>query len=362
MTAAAYGQAEATSASTTGTSSLHHDARLRIRDQGHDHGRTGALPPGQNSNNSDGRTALATRQRRRQDDEVTHRTPSCRRAVTALTLAVMVVAGSCGDESTPGNSEGTDSVTSTELPTTTSAPDDLIEVSVYLTRAEQLGPVSRQIEDTEAVLRSTLEQLLDPPAVAETDAGFASEIPTGTTLNDVAIADGTATVDLSDEFVAGGGSLSIETRVAQVVFTATQFPTVDDVLFAIDGAATTAIGGEGYLVEDPATRTQFENVLPPVLVDAPAWGAVVGTEFTAMGSSNAFEATHQFEVTPAGGGATYASGFTTASSGSGERGRWEQTVQLPSAAAGEAVFTVFVESAQDGSREDQIDVAITLAP
>jgi hypothetical protein len=49
------------------------------------------------------------------------------------------------------------------------------------------------------------------------------------------IDDGLATIDLSREFEAGGGSLSMFGRLAQLVYTVTQFPTVDEVALMLDG-------------------------------------------------------------------------------------------------------------------------------
>src|SRR6266480_4656581 len=48
----------------------------------------------------------------------------------------------------------------------------------------------------------------------------------GTRLVAIAIADGVANVDLTGDFQAGAGSRDLELRLAQVVYTATQFPSV----------------------------------------------------------------------------------------------------------------------------------------
>src|SRR3990170_252090 len=85
------------------------------------------------------------------------------------------------------------------------------------------------------IARAALEQLLAGPTDAEAEAGLHSEIPEGTELLDLAIEDGIATVDLSGEYDDGGGSLAMFTRLAQVVYTLTQFPTVEGVTFELDG-------------------------------------------------------------------------------------------------------------------------------
>ena len=70
--------------------------------------------------------------------------------------------------------------------------------------------------------------------------------PGGDDLNGVEIEDGVATVDLSEEFDDGGGSAGMFMRLAQIVFTLTQFPSVTGVQFELDGdpVETFSVGGD----------------------------------------------------------------------------------------------------------------------
>ena len=110
------------------------------------------------------------------------------------------------------------------------------------------------------------------PTPEETAAGLGTSIPEGTTLNGLSIADGVATVDLSGEFDDGGGSLAMFTRLAQVVHTLTQFPTVEGVLFQLDGVPVETFSSEGIVLDGPQTREDYEDQAPPTLVETPAVG------------------------------------------------------------------------------------------
>jgi germination protein M len=89
------------------------------------------------------------------------------------------------------------------------------------------------------------------------ETGGAAAIPEGTTLQHLSISGSLATADLSGSFNDGGGSLSMQLRVAQIVYTLTQFPTVERVRFRVDGVPVTAVGGEGVVVEPPVARADF---------------------------------------------------------------------------------------------------------
>jgi hypothetical protein len=180
-------------------------------------------------------------------------------------------------------------------------PPRAVEVSAYFMMASIgdgsgpfLVPVARDITTPAAPATPTVEWLLSGPTQAEVDGipSIRSEIPAGTELLGLSVSNGVATVDLSSEFASGGGSLSMLSRVAQVVFTLTQFPTVDEVDFEIEGVPTTVLGGEGLMLDSYDTREDFLGVglLPAIFVDSPAWSGdadnpmrIVGRTFVAGG-------------------------------------------------------------------------------
>lgn len=154
-------------------------------------------------------------------------------------------------------------------------------------------PVARGVEPTEAVLTAALQQLLAGPTTAETASQPAvrSAIPAGTTLLGATVQDGVATVDLSGEFEAGGGTASMFGRLAQVVYTATQFPTVRAVDLHIDGQDRESLGGEGILLDGYRTRTDFlgTGVVPDIFVNTPIYGGTVADPVRVAGMTNVFE-------------------------------------------------------------------------
>ena len=108
--------------------------------------------------------------------------------------------------------------------------------------------------DAEARLRAALDALLAGPTPAERARGLTTEIPAGTRLRGLRLREGTAIVDLSGELASGGGSASMQARVWQIVYTATQLSAADQVRILLDGRETAALGGEGVLIDRPLGR------------------------------------------------------------------------------------------------------------
>ena len=273
-----------------------------------------------------------------------------RRLALLPLLAVLALLPGCGgdtddDTASPGGTTPTGTA-----PTTATDPEPepaQSRVAVYFLRDEKLGVGARQAEG-EAVARAALEALLEGPSEEEREAGLTTAIPDGTELLDLAVADGTATVDLSDAFDDGGGSASMQARVAQVVATLTQFPTIERVAFRLDGEPVTAIGGEGVIVDPPLGREDIEAQTPAILVESPAVGEVVASPLTIRGTANTFEATFRVSVTDANGSTLYDS-FVTATSGSGVRGTFDETFELAGdAAAGPVTLTVWEDNQGSG--------------
>ena len=165
----------------------------------------------------------------------------------------------------------------------------MLDVKVYFVRGERLAIAHRQVPGP-AILRGALTQLLEGPTAAERAAGYATTIPDGTSLLDLNLAGGIATVDLSDQYDDGGGSLMMMARVAQVVFTATQFDNSDQVVFWMDGEPIDYLGGEGIELDDPQSRSSTERSLTGgILIDTPDPGATVTSPFTVTGEGDVFE-------------------------------------------------------------------------
>jgi spore germination protein GerM len=136
-----------------------------------------------------------------------------------------------------------------------------VRIDVWFVRDERIAPAPRTVAPP-AVARAAMTELLGGPTDDEAAAGASTSIPAGTSLLGLRITDGVAEVDLSGAFASGGGSLSMLSRVAQVVYTLTGFPTVDSVRFLIDGERVESIGGEGVIVDRPLTRADVEGPVP----------------------------------------------------------------------------------------------------
>src|SRR5205823_236165 len=167
--------------------------------------------------------------------------------------------------------------------------------------------------------RAALTALLEGPSSSERKAGIGTTIPSSTTLRGLTIQDGVATVDLSGAYDDGGGSASERMRLAQVVYTITQFPTVQGVNFRMDGKAVTAFSGEGIVLDQPQTRGDYEDLLPAIVVDSPRVGAAVSSPVTITGTADVFEATVSFQILDENGH-VLTQGATTATCGTGCRG------------------------------------------
>ena len=284
---------------------------------------------------------------------MTRRSP--RIALVALTLVCAAVSAGCdGDEPTP---PPTTTETTTTSQTTT---QESSSVAVYFLRGEKVSPVRRTIAATPAVARAALTELLAGPTEEEAASGLASAIPAGTSLRDVSVSGGVATVDLDGTFDDGGGSASMLGRVAQVVATLTRFPTVDRVAFRIDGRPVEAIGGEGVVVDPPIGRGAIEEQTPQILVESPLPGDTVTSPIRLRGTANVFEATVSIDVKDETGKVVLRT-FTTATSGTGTRGTFDTTLALPGR-KGKVTVVAYESSAEDGRPLHVVEVPLTLVP
>jgi germination protein M len=233
---------------------------------------------------------------------------------------------------------------------------------VWLTQGEGFLFVSRRTATFEpGVGRIALEDLLSGPNSAEREAFIGTEIPAGTELLGLDIDDAVATVDLSGEFAQGGSSLEETARLAQVVYTITQFDTVRSVRFRIDGEPVEAFGSHGFVLDRPQTRRGYEVLLPAILVESPSIGERVDNPVTVSGTANVYEATVSLRILNARG-KEIARTFTTATCGTGCRGEYSVSVAYEVDREQEGIIEVFESSAEDGRPTKVVRVPVTLTP
>lgn len=270
--------------------------------------------------------------------------------VVGLALLALAVAGCDGDDvaSPPETTPPVDTTTPPTSETTTFA--------IYLLRDGLISPVRRSVAATPAVARAAVEALFAGPTTDESGEELGTAIPEATSLLDLSIADGVATVDLSGAFDETGSAESLHGRVAQVVATLTQFPTVERVSFRLDGEPATTIGDQK--VDPPIGRRAIEEQTPQILIESPLPGDTVTSPIRVRGTANVFEATVSFEVRD-GTGTVVLEAFTTATSGTGTRGTFDTTLSVPGV-EGTMRIVAFEASAEDGRPLHVVDVQVSL--
>ncbi|HZA39105.1 MAG TPA: Gmad2 immunoglobulin-like domain-containing protein [Actinomycetota bacterium] len=287
-------------------------------------------------------------------------------------LALALLAVACGGNSnTPAAGGNTPSPEATPSATPQVSPaangetndepkkDTTYEVWFVEKKGRFLQVAYRSQESTPRIGTAALESLLGGPQSGEGKVSTA--IPADATLLGLTIQDGLATVDLSSEFESGGGSFSMLGRLAQVVFTITQFPTVDRVAFEIEGEPVDVFSSEGIALDKPQTRADFEDIAAPIVVESPRPGATVSSPVDVTGNANVFEATVSMRIVDSSGNVLVRD-FTTATCGTGCRGGYSKKLKFEVAETQAGFIEVFEESAEDGSPIFKVRLPVMLKP
>ncbi|MGY6022695.1 GerMN domain-containing protein [Streptomyces spinosirectus] len=251
--------------------------------------------------------------------------------------------------STSTRSTSTPPVTTPSAPRTTGSGGTgakSVRTAVYFLHGEKVSPAPRAVT-APATATAAVRALLAGPNGYEARHGRTTAVPSGTRLRSLVIRNHVATVDLSGRYDDGGGSLSMQERLAQVVFTVTRFPTVHKVAFEIDGKPVHHFGGEGIVLNGPVGRADFENVSPAVLAESPLIGDTVRTPLRVWGSADTFEAEFRLKVTDTTGH-TAADVLVRATSGTGTRGTFDVTFPYKAARTGPGLLTAYFVSPADG--------------
>ncbi|MEU8421683.1 Gmad2 immunoglobulin-like domain-containing protein [Micromonospora sp. NPDC048835] len=215
-----------------------------------------------------------------------------------------------------------------------------VTIELWYVRSGLLVPTRRTRPATVATSRLALSELAAGPSRAEAATGMSTLLPAGVEVT--RITDGVATLRMP----SGGDPATRRLREAQVVWTLTQFPTVRQV--HLDDAA-------------PVDRSGYLDLLPPIVVTGPVVGERVTTPLVVTGTADVFEATVSVRVLDSAG-LEVATGFGTASCGSGCRGGYRVRVGWRTTREQQGTIEVYEVSARDGSRINTTRVPVILTP
>jgi len=210
---------------------------------------------------------------------------------------------------------------------------------------------------TPAVGSRALEALLDGPTNAEDAAGVGTAIDPGSRLLGLTIDDGVATVNLDETFSAEETPAIAVGSLSQIVYTLTQFDSIDAVSFQVESEPLTNFGG--YELRGPQRRADFADQLPLILVEGPTIGERVSSPVRVSGTADVFEAVVSIAILDQQGD-TVASTFTMATCGTGCRGTYSTDVRYDVGTTQPGTIRVYEVSAMDGSSIHVVDIPVTL--
>lgn len=133
------------------------------------------------------------------------------------------------------------------------------ERALYFIQVDGTGAIvrtkiSRLLPVSDSPLLDTLQSLIQGPTAGESREGLLSVIPPGTILRSVAVQGATAYINFSEDFMFNTKGLEgYMWSVRQLVWTATEFSTVQDVQILIDGQIVDYLG-EGIRIGIPLSR------------------------------------------------------------------------------------------------------------
>jgi hypothetical protein len=135
--------------------------------------------------------------------------------------------------------------------------------TLYLVRIDDDGTivrqeVNRQIPASDQPLTDAINALLSGPTEDELRRHLLSLVPQGTRLLSAQVRGSTAYLNFNEAFMYNHyGIEGYAGQLKQVVYTATAFPSVQDVQILIEGEKHDYLGGEGVYIGRPLSRNSF---------------------------------------------------------------------------------------------------------
>lgn len=146
-------------------------------------------------------------------------------------------------------------------------PVQPMEVTIYLTKINENNeisymPVKRVIDGNKIPLKQLVRVLFQGPTKEEQKQGFKTEIPIRTRLKSYTESADEVVINISEDFIMGGGSTGMVGRVQQLQFTINHFVPAKTIILLIDGKELQNIGGEGIKINTPLYTAKPQETVP----------------------------------------------------------------------------------------------------
>lgn len=132
-------------------------------------------------------------------------------------------------------------------------------VKIYFTKFKGtenifLIPVTRKIPKENSILDSSLRELFLGPTKNEEFKGVMTEIPIGTRLINISESEDEVLINLSSQYLTGGGAASMQVRYLQLYRTLKNIVPGKNLYLQVEGKEVKTIGGEGVEITQPLKK------------------------------------------------------------------------------------------------------------
>jgi hypothetical protein len=231
---------------------------------------------------------------------------------------------------------------------TTTPAGPTVPVQAYYFLGAALEPSTTRVPQTVAVASAATRALL-----AGTPPGYRTTIPASTRLLHLSIGGGTAHASFTRALRAAP-----RTAQGQIVYTLTQFPTVQRVLIDAGGASLPLQNGAGKPIAGAATRADYADLTPlaQIFVSSPQRDSAVTSPVRISGTASVFEAGFTMQVRHQG--KLLQTVPLTATIGAPDRGTFDDTINL---SPGHYQLVFFEPSAANGAplHPTTVDITVT---
>ncbi len=139
-------------------------------------------------------------------------------------------------------------------------PAATLRIHLFDPDRSELVAVTRQV--TATGIDAAIDELETDPNDAESSIGLRSALTDIDAVADTNVDGSTAVVDLNESFTTLGGSEQV-VAIAQLVFTLTAQPNIEQVSLTIDGESVEVPRDDGTLTRNPLTRADYTSFAPP---------------------------------------------------------------------------------------------------